>query len=252
MVTTSGNLFHIDFGHFLGNKKEFLVWNWPLSYPRAHGHICYDNKWTAILGSVTINVPSPGLHRSSFPLHTQGVNRERAPFVLTPDFEYVMGKRVREPTVASSFMHSVASYMHVVSCSQNSEMFRRFEETAVKAYLIIRKNANMFINLFSMVREMEQWRVLALFSSYHLCTKIDHLFSPPPPSLPFPSPLQMKCTGIPELRSVEDIEYLRSVLVLDKSEKVAEDHFKSQIQKCLKVQWSTQINWLTHNWAHRN
>ena len=60
----------------------------------------------------------------------------------------------------------------------------------------------------------------------------------------------MKCTGIPELRSVEDIEYLRSVLVLDKSEKAAEEHFKSQIQKCLKVQWSTQINWMTHIWAH--
>ena len=35
-------------------------------------------------------------------------------------------------------------------------MFRRFEETAVKAYLIIRKNANLFINLFSMVRERRE------------------------------------------------------------------------------------------------
>ena len=25
MVTTSGNLFHIDFGHFLGNKKFIMV-----------------------------------------------------------------------------------------------------------------------------------------------------------------------------------------------------------------------------------
>ena len=25
MVTTSGNLFHIDFGHFLGKKKQFMV-----------------------------------------------------------------------------------------------------------------------------------------------------------------------------------------------------------------------------------
>ena len=25
MVTTSGNLFHIDFGHFLGRRKHFLV-----------------------------------------------------------------------------------------------------------------------------------------------------------------------------------------------------------------------------------
>ena len=60
----------------------------------------------------------------------------------------------------------------------------------------------------------------------------------------------MKCTGIPELQSVKDIEYLRSVLVLGKSEKMAEEHFKQQIQKCLKVSWSTQLNWLGHNIAH--
>ena len=116
------------------------------------------------------------------------MNRERAPFVLTPDFEYVMGKRVREPTVAFSFMHSLASCMNVVSCSQNSEMFRRFEETAVKAYLIIRKNANMFINLFSMVREMGQRQVPTLFSSLFIifvCTKTDLLS--PPPLFPLPS-----------------------------------------------------------------
>lgn len=40
-----GNLFHIDFGHILGNTKHFL-----------------------------------------------GVSRERVPFVLTPDFLYVMGR----------------------------------------------------------------------------------------------------------------------------------------------------------------
>lgn len=40
-----GNLFHIDFGHILGNRKHFL-----------------------------------------------GVSRERVPFVLTPDFLYVMGR----------------------------------------------------------------------------------------------------------------------------------------------------------------
>lgn len=61
----------------------------------------------------------------------------------------------------------------------------------------------------------------------------------------------MKCTGIPELRSVEDIGYLRSVLVLNKTDVQAEEHFKSEIQRCLKLQWSTQINWLGHNLAHR-
>ncbi len=61
----------------------------------------------------------------------------------------------------------------------------------------------------------------------------------------------MKCTGIPELRSVEDIEYLRDVLVLGKTEEQAAEHFRQQIQRCLKLQWSTQFNWFTHNLVHR-
>ena len=49
MVTEYGNLFHIDFGHFLGNTKQFF-----------------------------------------------GIQRERVPFVLTPDFVYVMGTESSE------------------------------------------------------------------------------------------------------------------------------------------------------------
>ena len=94
MVTTTGNLFHIDFGHFLGNIKT-----------------------------------------------KAGINRDRAPFVLTPDFIYIMG-------------------------GKNGVMFKRFEDICIKAYLIVRQHANLFINLFSM----------------------------------------MKCTGIQEVQSVKDIE----------------------------------------------
>ena len=64
--------------------------------------------------------------------------------------------------------------------------------------------------------------------------------------------LQMKCTGIPELRSVEDLEYLRSVLVLDLTEEQAAEHFRQQIHKCLKLQWSTQLSWFAHNFVHRS
>jgi len=79
MITKTGRLFHIDFGHFLGNfKKKF------------------------------------------------GIKRERAPFVFTPDFAFVMGGR-------------------------DSDGFLKFVELCCKAYNILRTKANVFINLFAMM-----------------------------------------------------------------------------------------------------
>lgn len=60
----------------------------------------------------------------------------------------------------------------------------------------------------------------------------------------------MKHTGIPELASIDDIEYLRSVLVLDKTEEDAEKYFKEKIDACLRLSWSTQLNWMAHNVVH--
>eukprot|EP01113_Clastostelium_recurvatum_P028422 TRINITY_DN3438_c0_g1_i4.p1 TRINITY_DN3438_c0_g1~~TRINITY_DN3438_c0_g1_i4.p1 ORF type:complete len:1453 (-),score=442.67 TRINITY_DN3438_c0_g1_i4:115-3945(-) len=79
MVTQSGKLFHIDFGHFLGNyKKKF------------------------------------------------GIKRERAPFVLTPDFAHVMG-------------------------GEGSTGFLHFVDLCCQAYNILRRHSSMFINLFAMM-----------------------------------------------------------------------------------------------------
>jgi phosphatidylinositol-4,5-bisphosphate 3-kinase len=76
MVTRSGQLFHIDFGHFLGNiKRKF------------------------------------------------GVKRERAPFVFTPDFAYVMG-------------------------GEGAAKYKEFEEQCVREYQVLRRNTGMLITLF--------------------------------------------------------------------------------------------------------
>ncbi|XP_017266673.1 phosphatidylinositol 4,5-bisphosphate 3-kinase catalytic subunit gamma isoform [Kryptolebias marmoratus] len=82
MITDQGNLFHIDFGHILGNRKHFL-----------------------------------------------GVNRERVPFVLTPDFLYVMG-RVK---------------------GRNSLYFQRFRDTCNQAYLLLRSHSRLLVTLFSLM-----------------------------------------------------------------------------------------------------
>uniref|UniRef100_UPI0037E7FBF8 phosphatidylinositol 4,5-bisphosphate 3-kinase catalytic subunit gamma isoform n=1 Tax=Semicossyphus pulcher TaxID=241346 RepID=UPI0037E7FBF8 len=83
MITDQGNLFHIDFGHILGNTKHFL-----------------------------------------------GVSRERVPFVLTPDFLYVMG-RVK---------------------GRNSLYFQQFRDTCTQAYLSLRSHSRLLVTLFSLMQ----------------------------------------------------------------------------------------------------
>ncbi|KAM9855477.1 phosphatidylinositol 4,5-bisphosphate 3-kinase catalytic subunit gamma isoform [Aulostomus maculatus] len=82
MITDQGNLFHIDFGHILGNRKYFL-----------------------------------------------GMKRERVPFVLTPDFLYVMG-RVK---------------------GHKSLYFQRFRDTCTQAYLSLRSHSRLLVTLFSLM-----------------------------------------------------------------------------------------------------
>ncbi|XP_062872106.1 phosphatidylinositol 4,5-bisphosphate 3-kinase catalytic subunit gamma isoform [Trichomycterus rosablanca] len=82
MITDQGNLFHIDFGHILGNTKSFL-----------------------------------------------GVSRERVPFVLTPDFLYVMGRVKGQPSL----------------------YFSRFKDTCIQAYLSLRSQSRLLVTLFSLM-----------------------------------------------------------------------------------------------------
>ena len=51
MVTTSGNLFHIDFGHFLGHVKYFMVFQ---LFPYTHSLQYFVLMQCACKGSVMI------------------------------------------------------------------------------------------------------------------------------------------------------------------------------------------------------
>uniref|UniRef100_UPI00398E76AF phosphatidylinositol 4,5-bisphosphate 3-kinase catalytic subunit gamma isoform isoform X2 n=1 Tax=Pristiophorus japonicus TaxID=55135 RepID=UPI00398E76AF len=82
MITEQGNLFHIDFGHILGNTKRIL-----------------------------------------------GVNRERVPFVLTPDFLFVMGRVSKRPSL----------------------YFQRFKDICIQAYMSLRTHSSLLITLFSLM-----------------------------------------------------------------------------------------------------
>uniref|UniRef100_A0A8C1B668 phosphatidylinositol-4,5-bisphosphate 3-kinase n=1 Tax=Cyprinus carpio carpio TaxID=630221 RepID=A0A8C1B668_CYPCA len=137
MVRSTGQLFHIDFGHILGNFK------------------------------------------SKF-----GIKRERVPFILTHDFIHVIqqGK------------------------TSNTEKFGNFRQYCEEAYLILRKNGNLFITLFAL----------------------------------------MLTAGLPELTSVKDIQYLKDSLALGKTDEEALKQFRQKFDEALRESWTTKVNWMAH------
>jgi phosphatidylinositol-4,5-bisphosphate 3-kinase len=146
MVTEDGQVFHIDFGHFLDHRKKKF-----------------------------------------------GVNRERVPFVLTEDFIRVIAKGQDNP--------------------EKSTEFYNFMELCGKAYLSLRKHANIFITLLTMM---------------------------------------LSC-GIPELQSLDDIGYIRSTLCVDmRLEQDALDYFQRQFSDAYGGAWTTKLDWFFHWLKHRN
>ncbi|XP_041850415.1 phosphatidylinositol 4,5-bisphosphate 3-kinase catalytic subunit beta isoform [Melanotaenia boesemani] len=143
MVRSTGQLFHIDFGHILGNFK------------------------------------------SKF-----GIKRERVPFILTHDF------------------------IHVIQQGKTgyTEKFGSFRQHCEDAYLILRKNGNLFITLFAL----------------------------------------MLTAGLPELTSIKDIQYLKDSLALGKTDEDALKQFRQKFDEALRESWTTKVNWMAHNVAKDN
>ncbi|KJE92870.1 phosphoinositide-3-kinase [Capsaspora owczarzaki ATCC 30864] len=140
MLKSDGHIFHIDFGHILGNiKRKF------------------------------------------------GIKRERTPFILTSGFANVMG-----------------------GSGKDNGQFTKFQVYSCHAFMILRQNAALFINLL----------------------------------------LLMLGSGLPELRSEDDIAYVKSALFLDQNDADALRSFQDLLAGVLKAEWSTQINWYIHNLKH--
>lgn len=133
MVSKSGHLFHIDFGHFLGNFKS-----------------------------------------------KYGFNRERAPFVFTPEMAYVM----RDTKIQGS-------------------TYGDFERMCCDAYNMLRRRADLFINLFTL----------------------------------------MVPAAMPELLEKTDISYLREMLSLQLTVEQADAKFIVEIKHSLSTVSRRIDNW---------
>lgn len=87
-----------------------------------------------------------------------------------------------------------------------NSFFSFMQDVCVKAYLALRHHTNLLIILFSM----------------------------------------MLMTGMPQLTSKEDIEYIRDALTVGKNEEEAKKYFLDQIEVCRDKGWTVQFNWFLH------
>ncbi|XP_034936238.1 phosphatidylinositol 4,5-bisphosphate 3-kinase catalytic subunit delta isoform-like [Chelonus insularis] len=107
-------------------------------------------------------------------------------------------------------------FVHVINKGQTKKgqavEFQRFQNYCETAFLVLRRHGGLILSLFAM----------------------------------------MISTGLPELSSEKDLNYLRDTLVLEMSEAEAQKHFRSKFDEALCNSWKTSLNWASHNMAKNN
>nr|CAB3264879.1 phosphatidylinositol 4,5-bisphosphate 3-kinase catalytic subunit beta isoform-like [Phallusia mammillata] len=105
-------------------------------------------------------------------------------------------------------------FVHVINKGKTNakEEFQYFRKLCDRAFCILRKKGHLFITLFAL----------------------------------------MLHSGLPELTSLNHLEYLRETLALHLTEEKAIQQFRNKFNKALTDAWSTSINWFFHNVAKDN
>lgn len=100
-------------------------------------------------------------------------------------------------------------FLHVIARGSDpkGDSFDSFRRLCGEAYASLRKHSNLLITLFSM----------------------------------------MLRTGIPELRTLDDISYLKTSLQVGVPEERANEFFQAQFFEAFRGAWATKVDWFFHN-----
>ncbi|KAF8561514.1 hypothetical protein P879_07513 [Paragonimus westermani] len=128
-----------------------------------------------------------------------GITRERVPFVLTKDFITVIAHGNPDVVLGAPVTDTGGG-------GSRNKYFQEFTQLCGRAYLLLRKHANLLLTLFAMM-------------------------------LP---------SGLPELTSVCDLEYVRKTLAVEMNEEQALAYFHGKFNEAYYGAWTTKIDWFGH------
>lgn len=149
--------------------------------------------------------------------HSDNIMVKKTGQLFHIDFGHILGHfkekfGFRRERVPFVLTHDFVYVINKGRTDREAHEFRQFQHLCEEAFLILRKHGCLILSLFAM----------------------------------------MISTGLPELSSEKDLNYLRETLVLDLSEAEAREHFKSKFSEALANSWKTSLNWASHNFSKNN
>ncbi|XP_062699657.1 phosphatidylinositol 4,5-bisphosphate 3-kinase catalytic subunit beta isoform-like [Aedes albopictus] len=149
--------------------------------------------------------------------HSDNIMVKKTGQLFHIDFGHILGHfkekfGFRRERVPFVLTHDFVYVINNGRTDREAKEFRQFQHLCEEAFLILRKHGCLILSLFAM----------------------------------------MISTGLPELSSEKDLNYLRETLVLDLPEEDARTHFKSKFSEALANSWKTSLNWASHNFSKNN
>lgn len=148
--------------------------------------------------------------------HSDNIMVKRTGQLFHVDFGHILGHFKEKFGIRRERVPFVLTndFVHTINKGQTKKghEFQRFQNYCEQAFLVLRRHGSLILSLFAM----------------------------------------MISTGLPELSSEKDLNYLRDTLVLEMSEAEAQKHFKSKFDEALCNSWKTSLNWASHNMAKSN
>ncbi|CAG2112887.1 unnamed protein product, partial [Medioppia subpectinata] len=172
------------------------------------------------------------------------------------DFGHILGKFKEKFGIRRERVPFVLTndFVYVITHGQKPERsddFIRFQQYCEQAFMIIRKRGSFIISLFAMMLSTGIPELSSVKDLDYLRETLVLDLNEEQARNHFKSNAEEELEDIVEL-VVKDLDYLRETLVLDLNEEQARNHFKSKFTEALKKSWKTSLNWWAHSMAKDN